>query len=164
MRNKKYIFLEHTADIKFRAYGRSLNGVFENCALAVSEILSRGKKINNIKSKKIKLKGKDNESLLYSFLDELIYLLDAKNFVVAKANVKIRATTFRKSSRSPKGENIILKAEVFGDDTKNYENLDHIKAATYAEMYVKKLQPPAGSRSPAIKKRWKWEAQVVVDV
>jgi SHS2 domain-containing protein len=30
-------FLEHTADTKFRAYGKNLNEVFENAALAFSE-------------------------------------------------------------------------------------------------------------------------------
>jgi len=138
----KFKFLEHTADIKFRAYGKSLNEVFENCALAVSNTLSRGGKIKSIKKKKITVKGNDNESLLYNFLEELIYLLDAKDFIVSKAKVKIK--------KEIKGKK--LEAEVYGDDTKNYSDLDQIKAATYAEMYVKK-------RSDG-----KWEAQVVVDV
>lgn len=138
----KYKFLEHTADIKFRAYGKSLNELFENCALAVSDTLSRGGKIKTIKKKKITVKGNDNESLLYNFLEELIYLLDAEDFVVSKAKVKIKEEI--------KGKK--LQAEIYGDDTKNYKDLDHIKAATYAEMYIKK------------RKDGKFEAQVVLDV
>ena len=138
MKNKKFKFLEHTADIKFRAYGESLNEIFENCALAVSNYLSRTKKIKNKNKKIIKLKGEDNESLLYDFLDELIYLLDAKNFVVSKAKVKIKDNS--------------LEAEIFGDSVSNYKDLDYIKAATYSEMYIKR------------KKDKTWEAQVVLDV
>ncbi|RZD31065.1 archease, partial [Candidatus Parvarchaeota archaeon] len=41
---KKYEFFEHTADVKFKSYGGSLNEVFENCALAVSKIISRDEK------------------------------------------------------------------------------------------------------------------------
>ena len=76
--------------------------------------------------------------MLYSFLDELIYLLDAKNFIVAKVKVKIK--------------NNNLEAEVYGDNASKYKDLDHIKAATYSEMYIKQ------------KKDKTWEAQVVLDV
>ena len=86
----------------------------------------------------IKIKGKDNEEILYKFIDELIYLLDAKNFIVAKVKVKIK--------------NNNLEAEVYGDNASKYKDLDHIKAATYSEMYIKQ------------KKDKTWEAQVVLDV
>jgi SHS2 domain-containing protein len=137
----KFKFFPHTADIKFRAYGKNINEVFDNCALAFCEIIGRGDKIKNNKSKKIKLQGEDNESLLYNFIDELIFLLDAKNFLVCKSKVKVKC--------EKKG--LKLEGEVFGDNASKYEDLDHVKAATYAEMYVKK-------------KSKGWEAQVVVDV
>src|SRR3989344_179933 len=134
----KYKFLEHTADIKFQIYGKTLNEVFENSVLAVAEYVSRGKKIKARKGKIINVSGNDLESLFYNFLDELVYLIDAENFVAAKAKVTIF------------GYN--LKAELFGDSTNNYKDLDHIKAATYAEMYIKKLPDE------------NWEAQAVMDV
>ncbi len=85
------------------------------------------------------VKGKDEKSLLYNFLDEIIYLLDAKNFVVSHTKVKL--------SKDKKS----LKAEAFGDDSQKYDDLDHIKAATYAEMEIKKV--PSG-----------WRIQAVMDV
>ena len=139
---EKYKFLEHTADIKFRVYGRTLGKIFENTTLAFCEIISRKKKIRADKKKKIKLRAEDLEGLLYSFIDELIYLLDAKNFLVCKAKVKVKES---------KGESR-LEGEVFGDNAGRYDDLDHIKAATYHEMYVRQKKDKA------------WEAQVVVDV
>ena len=133
----KYRFLEHTADIKFQANGKTLNEVFENSALAVSNYLSRGEAIKSAKCKIINLSGNDLESLFYNFLDELLYLLDAENFIVAKAKVTIH------------GYN--LQAELFGDKASNYKDLDHIKAATYAEMFIKKTSSG-------------WQAQAVLDV
>lgn len=133
----KYRFLEHTADIKFQSYGRTLNEAFENAVLAVSEYISRGEKIKPKIGRILEVSGTDLESLFYNFLDELIYLLDAEDFVVAKANVTLR------------GYN--LNAELFGDKVSNYKNLDHIKAATYAEMHIKR-------------KGDSWEAQAVLDV
>ena len=133
----KFKFLEHTADIKFLARGRTLNEVFENCVLAFSNYVSRGGKIKSPLKKIIKLGGEDNESLLYQLMDALIYLIDAEDFVASKAKVKISGKK--------------LEAVVHGDKTSSYRGLDHVKAATYAEMHVKQLK--AG-----------WEAQVVLDV
>ncbi|MBS3157335.1 archease [Candidatus Woesearchaeota archaeon] len=133
----KYRFLEHTADIKFQSAGKTLDEVFENAVLAVSNYLSRGSQIKPAKGKIISVSGTDMESLFYNFLDELIYLLDAENFVVAKAKVTIRGFN--------------LHAELFGDKASNYKDLDHIKAATYAEMFIKKTKSG-------------WKAQAVLDV
>ncbi|RLG11686.1 archease, partial [Candidatus Pacearchaeota archaeon] len=36
---EKYKFLEHTADIKFQAFGDSIEEVFKNSALALKEII-----------------------------------------------------------------------------------------------------------------------------
>jgi SHS2 domain-containing protein len=135
---KGYKFLEHMADIKFKARGRNLGVVFGNCAKAFGSHVSRESKIKGMKRKKIKITAEDNESLLYSFLDELIYLLDARGFLVLKAKVKVK--------------NFVLEGDVFGVDASRHSGLDYIKAATYSEMYVKK------------KRNGEWEAQVVLDV
>ncbi|MBS3081632.1 archease [Candidatus Pacearchaeota archaeon] len=134
---KRFEFLEHTGDVKFRAYGRSLNELFGNCALAVSSVLSRGTKIKNVKSKKISFSGKDYESLLYQFIEELIYLFDAEGFVVSKADVLV--------------DKFKIEAVIYGDKCSNYSDLDAIKSPTYAEMYVRQ-------------KGNMWECQVVLDV
>jgi len=133
----KYKFLEHTADIKFRAYGKTLEKAFENSVLAVSEILAKGKKVKNVKSKKVKIKANDEKELLYSLIDEVIYLFDAEDFLVASAKVKIKDR--------------LIEVEFYGDDSKKYKDLDSIKAATYAEMEIKK-----NSKG--------YEVQAVVDV
>ena len=130
----KYRFLNHTADIKFQVYGKDLNEIFENAVEAVAEYISRGQKIKTSKGKVIEVFGNDLESLFYKFLDELVYLLDAEDFIAAKAEVTIR------------GYN--LKAELFGDNASNYKDFDAIKAATYAEMYIKKT--PKGFEAKAV--------------
>lgn len=137
IKSMKFRFLEHTADIKFQAYGKSINEVFENSILAVFDYISRGEKIKPQKGKIIDVSGTDYESLFYNLLDEIIYLIDAESFITAKAKITIL------------GYN--LHAELYGDNTKNYKDLDQIKAATYAEMYIKKTDRG-------------WEAQAVLDV
>lgn len=141
MNNKKFEFLEHTSEVKFKVYGKNPEELFCNCALAVSSIFSRGNNIKDKIKKEFSISAKDYEGLLYKFIDELIYLFDADNFVVARVEIKIEKTD-------------LIKADliVYGDDTTNYSNLDSIKSPTYAEMYVKEV------------KAKEWVAQVVVDV
>jgi SHS2 domain-containing protein len=142
MKNKtnaqKFKFLEHTADIKFQAFGNSIEKVFENSALAMFNSMHDGK-VKARKIFKINVKGKDFESLMYNFLEELLFLFDSENFFISKIkNLKI-AKDFK------------LSAEVFGDDAKDYEIHIDIKAITYNDMFVKKQ----GN---------KWISQVVLDV
>jgi len=137
----KFKFLEHTADIKFQAFGKDLNEAFENSALAMFNAMS-DKKINPKTKKKIKVNGKGLENLLYAFLEELLFLLDSKNFFVSKAKVNIT---------EDKNKKFKLEAEVSGDSVKEYETKMDVKAVTYNEMFIKKV----GN---------KWITQVVLDV
>jgi len=137
----KYKFLEHTADMKFVVHGKDLKAIFENSVLALSEYISQGEKVEKGVTKRFKIFGRDYEELLYNFIDEIIYFLDAENFVPSNAKVKLEN----------KNDKVELRAIVFGDHAKNYKNLESAKSATYSEMYIKK-------------KMGKWEAQVVVDI
>jgi len=132
----KYEYIEHTADVKFKAFGKELGEAFENAAVAMFKIMFPGEVTSKIK-KKVVVEGADNESLLYNFLEELLYLLDTEDFFLSSCKVKI----FGKD----------LEAELHGDNAKNYEaNLD-VKAITYNDMFVKRQKD-------------KWVVQVVVDV
>ena len=135
---KKFKFLEHTADIKFRAFGKDIEEAFDNSASALKEIICGKIKIKKKKEKTIKIIGRDFESLLYNFLEEIIYLLDAENFLIS--NIK-----------EIKIKNFKLKAVIAGDEASNYKFTNNVKAVTYNEMVVKK-------------EKGKWIAQVVVDV
>jgi SHS2 domain-containing protein len=133
---KEFKMLEHEADIKFQVTGKSLNDIFINSVKAFSSYISSGLEIKRKKKIKIKIKSDDLNSLYYMFLDELIYLLDAKDFAASSAKLTVSG--------------LILRAEIYGDSVKNY-NLNHVKAATYAEMYIKKLKN-------------NWKSQFVLDV
>lgn len=168
MNNQKsnFKFLKHTADIKFQAFGNSVEKVFENSALAMFNAMC-DERIEKKKKVKIKVKGKDFESLLYNFLEEFLFLFDTKGFFLSiiegleiskdisdkKNLVNRKQEGWAKKSElvSEKGGHLKLKAEVWGDNIKNYKtNLD-VKAVTYNEMFVKNTDG-------------KWIAQVVLDV
>jgi len=141
-KNKKFIFLEHTADIKFQSFGKTLNEAFENSALAMFSAMYDGRVKAAIK-KSIKVKGKDNESLLYNFLEELLFLLDSENFFLSRIKVKIDEKNFK------------LEAEAEGDGAGKYPVHIDVKAVTYNQMFVKHEKTGKGER---------FICQVVVDV
>lgn len=135
----KYKFLSHTADAKFQAFGRTIEEAFENSALALKETISK-LKIKEKQEKKIGVNGRDFESLLYNFLEEFLYFLDAEDFLPSKIkNIKIDKTKFK------------LKATISGDKASSYKFSNKVKAVTYNEMFVKQ-------------KGKNWTSQVVLDV
>jgi len=135
----KFQFFEHTADVKFQAYGKSIKEVFKNSAYALKETIYKEKIKEKIK-KTVKVKGRDLENLLYNFLEELLFLFDSENFILSKIKeIKVDQ------------KNFMLKAEVRGDKAENYKINSGIKAVTYNEMFVKKIKN-------------KWICQVVLDI
>jgi len=125
---EKYKFLEHTADAKFQAYGNNMGEAFSNAALAMFSVITDTKKIKKKIKKEIKVKGTDLKSLLYNFLEELLFLLDTNSFLLNKIE-KI-------SIKKMKGK-YSLNATVVGDKADNYETSGDIKAVTYNEMEIK---------------------------
>ncbi len=128
----KYKFLDHTADVMFEAQGRNLNEVFENAALAVFDVQSDLKKIMPKAKKKIKLKNESIGDLLFDFLEELIYLKDAKYLLFGKFSVKIK---------NFKGK-YFLDAVACGEkiNPKKHGLKTDVKAITLHEFFLKKVK------------------------
>ena len=124
----KFKFLEHTADAKFQAYGKSMEEAFSNAALAMFSIITDTKKIKKSIKKGIEAKGHDLKSLLYNYLEELLFLIDTENFLLNR----IEELKIHKKER-----NYFLEAIVVGDKAEGYETTGDIKAVTYNEMEVK---------------------------
>jgi SHS2 domain-containing protein len=141
MSKKKFKFLEHTADVKFQAFGKTLEECFKNSAIALKKTIFEDK-TKEKKEMKIEVKGKDLESLLYNFLEEILYFLEADNFLLNKI----------KSIKIDKKEKKLL-AVVVGDKASSYNFTNPVKAITYNEMFVKQQ-----------KQGKSWIAQVVLDV
>jgi len=134
----RYEYLEHTADAKFRAYGKTLEEAFANAALALFNIITDTSKVKRRVLKKIKLRAETKEALLYDFLDRLVFLVDAEEFLLCDVKkIKIEGNA--------------LDAELYGDTiSRGYETRTAVKAVTYNEMEIKKNR--------------EWVVQVVVDL
>jgi len=72
---KKFEILEHTADLKIRAFGKDKQKVFRNIMLGMQSALRAKVKARSPELKtKIKLESENMEALLVDFLSEINYL------------------------------------------------------------------------------------------
>ncbi len=137
---KKFEFLPHTADVKFLAFGKTLEEAFQNAALATFATMST-QKIAKVMKKEISVSAHDYQALLYSFLEELLFLLDTQDFFLSTITITL----------SQKDDSLFLQAQVYGDTAKNYGTHTYVKAVTYHEMKIQK------------EKKF-WVIQVILDV
>ena len=140
----KYKFLENVAiaDIAYEAYGKNLNELFENAAMAIFELSANLKTVEAKEKIDFELENEKIENLLYDFLSEILFLKDSKYMVFKKVKIEIK-----------QNKNYKLKAFLEGDtinpEKQQLEN--DIKAVTMHMFEVKK-------------EKNKWKAVVVVDI
>ena len=119
-----YKFLEHTADVKFRAEGSSLEEMFVAAAEAMNETIRGDIKILESEERSFEVEGKDGVGLLYNFLEEFLFLLDAEDYLMAR----IKSIDISDNK---------LKCVVVGDAAENYKFTNDVKAVTYSDMFVR---------------------------
>lgn len=141
---KQYEYLDHTADIKFQAYGKTQEEVFENAALAMFNVIIDTEKVSGDTTRGIFLTSPDLESLLVDWLSELLYLFEVDEIVFRKFRVE--------KIREEKGEYSIT-AQALGEkyDLESLPFETEIKAVTYNQLEITKTTDG-------------WMAQVVVDI
>ncbi len=126
--DKRYEILPHTADGKFRAYGRTLEEAFANAGLAMVSFMWEWERIKPRLLRSFDLGGRDREQLLVRFLNEIIYLAESEGFLVCSfEGLRIES--------GPDG--LRLGARLRGDlRSAGYEVFGEVKAATYNEMSI----------------------------
>jgi len=117
---KKYEILEHKADLKIRAFGRTKEKLFQNMLLGMSE--NQKAEIKNTKEikREIKIKSLDLPSLLIDFLSEVLYLSQTNREVYNNVNFK------KFTNKKIEGGLIGQRVEKFREDIKavTYHNLE----------------------------------------
>jgi SHS2 domain-containing protein len=85
--NVPFEILEHPADVGFLAYGKTLPELFENAALAMCSIACARERIEDREQREIGATGADVESLLYSWLTEILAVADAEQLILRRVSV-----------------------------------------------------------------------------
>jgi len=138
--DRKFEYIDHTADLGFKAYGASLETLFANAAEAFFEVMVSVKTIEIRQEKAVEVTAPGLDGLLVSWLNELLFLFDTEGLLCRKYEISHL-------------EDCTLRATVLGEsmDPERHEMKTGIKAATYHQLYVRQTN---GS----------WECQVILDL
>lgn len=129
-KEKLFEFFDVTADIGFYAYGDNLAQTYENAGLAMFNIISNTENISTVKKFEFSIKSEDKVSLLYDFLEELLFLHEVEFVLLSDFKVDI--------SKIANGYQ--LNAVVMGDEINwdKYLRGSEVKAITFHKMDVYK--------------------------
>ena len=124
---KKFEYFDVTADIGFKSYGKDLNEAFENASLAIFNIISDTSDIDAKIEKSIEITSEDEVSLLYDYLEELLFLHEVEFMLFSQFDVNI-------------DDDLHLKATIKGEEINwdKHERKTEIKAITFHKMQVEK--------------------------
>ena len=116
---KKFDILPHTADGKFRAYGKTLEEQFSNALLAMFSFMFKTEKVKPKIKKEIKVKGKDESALLYNWLEEFIILTITDGFATRSVKLRIEKDSEYRILADLVGEDIDIKKHHFKVEIKS---------------------------------------------
>ncbi|XP_015604911.1 protein archease-like isoform X1 [Cephus cinctus] len=124
----KYEYLDHTADVQLHAWGDSLEEAFEQCAIAMFGYMTDLERVDMLQVHEIEAEGHDLQSLLFHFLDELLFMFCAEPFIVAR---KVKIKEFDR-------ENYRIKAIAVGEEFSigKHSQGAEVKAITYSAMQI----------------------------
>jgi SHS2 domain-containing protein len=136
-----FALFEHTADVGVRAWGGSEETVFEEAAKGMFSLVCDPQTVGHEEHLAVSVEGpsSDHELLLAAWLNELLYLFEARRILLSEFKV----VELGESS---------LRAEVAGEVMGPHHAVcGGVKAATYHHL---KLARSGGG----------WEAEVILDV
>ena len=136
-----YEYIDHTADLGMRAYGKTLKELFTNAAQGMLEVMAATKTISEVKQIRINVEAESLEDLMVTWLDELIFKYEVEEVLFRR--VKIQQINEKELSAIAYGESPDLTKHVVYTE---------IKSVTYHQLVVE--QKPNGD----------WFAQVIFDL
>ena len=145
---KDFELLQHTADIKIRVYGASLEQIFTHaligmfqaigphafgCTVVADRLVCDALPFSHT----ISVDSPDREALLVDFLSDALYLSDIHDQAYLDAKIHVLTDTH-------------LQVTIYGVAVQGFEVVE-IKAVTYHDLYIKQVDDG-------------WQAEIVFDI
>ncbi|XP_047395601.1 protein archease isoform X1 [Sciurus carolinensis] len=132
--NRKYEYLDHTADVQLHAWGDTLEEAFEQCAMAMFGYMTDTGTVEPLQTIEVETQGDDLQSLLFHFLDEWLYKFSADEFFIPR-EVKVLNIDQR---------NFKLRSIGWGEEfsLSKHPQGTEVKAITYSAMQVYNEEKP----------------------
>ena len=117
--------IDHTADVGIAAYGASIAEAFANAGRGLFSLITDPDDIAESEYPDIEVTAADPESLLVTWLNELIYLFDAEGMLFRRFDISDLCTTR-------------LRARAYGEvaDRSRHRLKTGVKGATYHMLEV----------------------------
>lgn len=132
MYSKLFLFSWNDLKSYFRlhAWGDSLPEAFEQCGIAMFGYMTELPTVEIKQSAEIEAIGHDMESLLFHFLDELLFLFSCEPFLICS---KLKITEFH-----TEGEEYTVKCKCYGEEFQlgKHPQGTEVKAITYSAMQI----------------------------
>ena len=122
-------YLEHTADVKFRAYGNTPEEMLSNAAAALFKTMVDPATVQILETWKVELEAPELEDLAYKWLSEIVFLFETESAVFATFEVRSSITGPGSCRAKIGGERIDLKRHAFENE---------VKAVTMHQFQIKK--------------------------
>jgi len=122
-----YEFLDHTADLKIRATGKTLSEALSESAKAVFNAIAPDVKAKPQVEKRFTVKVHKPQILVHDFLQELIYLFSTEHIIFSEFKLDLKEAIGYKLD-------VVAKGEVY--DKKKHKLAKEVKAVTYHDMKV----------------------------
>jgi SHS2 domain-containing protein len=125
----KFEFLEHTADVYIRAFGKTMEEAYENSALAMFEVMTDTDKIAQTKEQSLRVEAEDQYALLYNWLEALLVKFETEGMLYSKFQI----TDWKETKEIFK-----FKAKAWGEkfDPQKHPQKVGVKAVTYHRMMI----------------------------
>jgi len=122
---KRFDVIEHTADAGVVAYGVDLKEAYANAAYGMFSLMADLEAVQEQVCRQVEVEAEDCESLVVSWLNELLFLLDVEMIVFRRFEVVELSDT-------------LLRARCYGErlDAERHSLKSGIKAATYHMLRV----------------------------
>jgi SHS2 domain-containing protein len=137
-------YLEHTADVKFRAYGKTPEQMLSNAAAALFKTMVDPARVQILETWEVELEAPELEDLAYKWLSEIVFLFETESAVFASFEVRLLHNGSWKLQAEIGGERIDIKRHAFENE---------VKAVTMHQFQIKKDE-----------KNGIWCIQVILDV
>jgi SHS2 domain-containing protein len=115
---KTFEYLEHTADVKFRAYGATPEEMLSNAASALFNAMIDTATVQDNETWKVELQADDIEHLAYDWLSELVFLFETESALFSRFDVHLLENGTWKLQADVGGERIDLARHAFEDEVK----------------------------------------------
>lgn len=121
-------FLFFSSQCRLHAWGTTLQEAFEQCGLAMFGYMTELDYVSIESCYQIDAKGDDIESLLFHFLDELLFLFSCEPFLICK---KLEITKFDL-------ETFEIECRCYGEpfEIGKHPQGTEVKAITYSAMQI----------------------------